>query len=223
MNYLKFLAGSSFLLLAMSCGQDGAADASSQGVEESSPTPSNETVDLSGAPSGSYVTDSGHRYITFTYDHQGYSSPYVRWSDWQGNLNWNAENPESSNISVTIDAASVDSGVDAFNDHLKSDDFFDVENYPSITFSSTGIERTGADTGKIMGELTIKNTTKPVVIDAKFNKGAFYERGKFHKLGFSGKAKVLRSDFDVDLAVPFVGDEVTIIIEAEFEEVKDAE
>ena len=169
------------------------------------------------------MTDAGHRYITFTYDHQGYSSPYVRWRDWEGELNWNAENPEQSSISVTIDAASVDSGVDAFDDHLKSADFFEVETHPSITFVSTSVEKTGAGTGKITGDLTIKNITKPVVIDTKFNKAAFNERGQVHKIGFSGKAKVLRSDFDVDLAVPFVGDEVTIIIETEFEEAKDAE
>ncbi|MEL7485881.1 MAG: YceI family protein [Pseudomonadota bacterium] len=231
MKIWQGVISASALLISTACaaenGAEVAEEAAGTAVETSAaasqPSEPSAGVDLSGAPTGAYKADSGHRYITFTYDHQGFSAPFLRWRDWDATLDWNAEDPSASSVSVTIDAASIDSGVDAFDNHLKSGDFFDVENYPTITFVSTGIETTGPNTGKITGDLTIKDVTKPVVVDAKFNKGAFNERAKAHKIGFSGKANVLRSDFDVDLAVPFVGDEVSLIIEVEFDEEKPAE
>ena len=233
MNFKQTPLIAASALFAAACGSQSVADEAdapaateiAEGSTASEPAAEAQStdVDLSGAPSGVYTADQGHRYITFTYDHQGYSAPFLRWRSWDATLNWNAEDPTKSTVSVTIDAASIDSGVEAFDAHLKSDDFFDVENYPTISFVSTGIERTGADTGLITGDLTIKETTKPVVVEAKFNKGAFNQRSEAHKIGFSGKAEVLRSDFDVDLAVPFVGDAVTLIIEVEFDETQDAE
>lgn len=219
MNILKAFAGAGFIAIAAACGQNATADAATQSEAKQ------EAAEVDGAaavnaPSGAYKADQGHRYITFTYSHQGYSTPYIRWRDWDADLNWNAEEPEKSSISVTIKAASVDTGVDKFDDHMKSADIFDIENHPEITFVSTAIEKTGSNTGTITGDLTIKGVTKPVTVAAVFNKGAFDQRGQHHKLGFSGEATVLRSDFGVDLAVPFVGDEVKIIIETEFDEVK---
>ena len=171
--------------------------------------------DLSAAPKGVYAIDKGHGYIAFSYDHQGFSRPQLRWGAWDGTINFDPSAPEKSSVAITIDAASIDTGVSAFNDHLKSGDFFEVEKYPTITFKSTKVERTGASTGKITGDLTIKTVTKPVVLDVNFNNAAKGRDGKA-KLGFSGTAKVLRSDFGVDMAVPFVGDEVAIVIETEW-------
>ena len=168
------------------------------------------------AITGTYTDEETHRYITFSYSHQGYSNPIIRWDDWSAVLEWNAEDPEKSSIDVTIDVASVNSGVEEFNGHLKGDGFFDVANYPEITFKSTKVERTGDNTGKITGDLTIKDQTKPVVLDVVFNKAGHDERNSLYKIGFSAKTQVLRSDFGVDRFVPFVGDEVDIVIEAEF-------
>jgi len=173
-------------------------------------------VDLSAAPSGAYTIDKGHGYITFTYLHQGYSKPYVRWRDWDSTLNWNLENPSLSTVSVAINASSIDSGVDKFDDHLKSADFFEVETYPTINFASTSMTTTGPNTGTMTGDLTIKNTTKPVTLEVTFNK-AGEMRGGGNKIGFSATGSVKRSDFGVDLYVPYVGDDVDLVIEVEYE------
>ncbi|MEO1252465.1 MAG: YceI family protein [Pseudomonadota bacterium] len=169
------------------------------------------------AISGEYKADQDHRYISFDYLHQGYSRPILRWRDWDATLDWNAEDPAASSIEVIIDATSIDSGVDRFDDHLRSGDFFEVETYPTITFVSTSVEKTGDSTGVITGDLTIKDNTKPVTIDATFNRAAFDEGNNLYKIGFSGTTMVKRSDFGVDKYTPFVGDEVNIRIEAEFE------
>ena len=171
----------------------------------------------STAISGEYTAESGHRYITFSYDHQGYSRPQLRWRAWDATLNWNAEDPASSSVSVTIDVASIDSGVDVFDEHLKGDNWFDVEAHPQATFVSTAAAIVEDHSGTVTGDLTIKGVTKPVTLDVEFHKGAFEERGNAYKIGFSGTTKINRSDFELGAYVPLVGDEVDIVISAEFQ------
>jgi len=186
--------------------------------ETAAPTNLTKDADQSAfaAVSGDYVTEPNHRYISFSYLHQGFSRPQLRWRDWAATLHWNAENPENSSVEVVIDVASIDSGVDEFDERLRDEKFFDVVNYPEIKFVSTGISKIRDDAGKMAGDLTIKDVTKPVTLDVKFNKDAFDDRSGVYKLGFSGKATVKRSDFGVGLYVPYVGDDVDIVIEAEF-------
>lgn len=194
-------------VLLFGCSQSGDATAASAAQSAEAP-------DLSAAPSGLYVTDPKHRYITFTYMHQGFARMYLRWRDWEGRLHWDAEDPAASSIEATIDADAIDSGVDEFDDHLRASMFFDTANHPAITFASRKVERTGPATGKIVGDLTIKGSTKPVTLDVTFNKAAAGRDGK-SRLGFSAKTMVKRSDFGVDAYVPFVDDEIEVIIEAE--------
>ncbi|GGC98696.1 YceI family protein [Aquisalinus flavus] len=184
---------------------------------EATPAPAPAGVDYAVAESGTYTPDDGHAYIVFSYNHLGFSNPMVRWGDWDANLNWDADNPENSTLDVTIDATSVDTGVDDFNTHLNSSDFFNTAEYPQISFTSTALEVTGPESGILTGDLTIRDTTMPVTMDVTINKAGFEERGNVHKLGFSGRTTVLRSDFGLDAYVPNVSDEVDIIVEAEFE------
>ncbi|WP_428409119.1 YceI family protein [Hyphococcus sp.] len=213
-NYV--FAGAAAVALA-ACGQSSETKAASDAAanETASAQQDADAADFD-APSGEYTPDYKHRYITFSYFHQGYSYPWLRWDDWTGTLDWNADAPEDSSVSVTIQASSIDSGVDEFDGHLKGDRFFDVANHPEITFVSTAVEKTGANTGEVAGDLTIKGVTKPVTLDVVFRKGAYDERGNLYKLGFSGKTAVKRSDWGLDFAVPLVSDEVDIVIETEW-------
>lgn len=195
----------------------GAAAAESAPAEEAAP-PAEEAApaDLSAARSGLYTPDPHHHHLLFNYAHQGYSVSWVRWRDWTGELNWNAEDPEASTIAVTIDARGVDSGVDEFDGHLMGESFFDAANHPTIAFTSTSLERTGPNAGKMTGDLTIKGVTKPVTLDVVLNKAGFDERANAYRLGFSAKGEVNRSDFGLDLYAPFVSNEVNLVIESEF-------
>lgn len=217
----RYLMLSGAALALAACGQnsdvaanDDAASLSS-GVEAVSAQQEADAFEFD-APSGVYESEDTHRYITFSYTHLGFSDPWLRWRDWDGTLNWNAEDPEQSSVSVTINADAIDTGVDVFDDHMKGERLFDVANHPQITFVSTDVEKTGANTGNITGDLTIKGNTKPVTLNVIFNKGAFQERDNVYRLGFSGKTTVKRSDFGIDFAVPNVSDEVDIVIETEW-------
>lgn len=208
-------AGAAALALA-ACGQGGSTGASENASAEAASAQQDAEAVQSDAISGVYTPDPHHRYITFSYLHQGFSYPWLRWREWTGALDWNAETPEDSSVNVTIDVNSIDSGVDDFDGHLVGADWFNAAQYPQITFVSTNVEKTGANTGKITGDLTIKGVTKPVTLDAVFHKGAYQERANNYKLGFSGKTTVKRTDFDVGAYVPMVGDEVDIVIETEW-------
>jgi len=190
--------------------------AASQPAASEQAAQAEEAVDRSAAPAGVYANDPKHAYIYFSYDHMGYSRPTVRWRTWNAELDWNPDAPEQSSVEATIDVSSIDSGVDALDDHLRSPDFFEAETYPTISFTSTGMELTGPNTGKMTGDLTIKDVTKPITLDVRINRAADDGFAKAYKLGFSATGKLNRSDYDAGLYVPMVGDEVQISIESEF-------
>ncbi len=172
-------------------------------------------VDLSGVPTGTYALEKTHAYITLSYLHQGFSRPVIRWTDWDATLNWNAEDPVASSVSATVPIASVDTGVDNFDEHLVSGNWFDASAFPTATFQSTGLEKTSSNTAIMTGDLTIKGITKPLTLDVTFNKGAKDFRGNT-RIGFSAKGQLLRSDWGLGNYAPSTSDEVEIVIEPEF-------
>ncbi len=173
-------------------------------------------ADLSALPSGTYKSEQGHTYVAFTYWHQDYAKPILRWRETNATIEFDNENPENSTLNVSIPVASIDSGVDKFDEHLVSADFFDAENYPTITFRSTNINQALLGSGAVTGELTIKGMTKPVTFTGKVNKVGKHFRSGVDMFGISATANVKRSDFGVDAYTPNVGDDVEIMIEAEF-------
>ena len=215
---MMILATSGLGALALAaCGDNAATDGQAQAQETASSTTSDEgDVDLSVAVAGVYEPDPKHAHILFNYGHQGLSQSWVRWDEWTGELDWNPDDPAASTVSVTIDATSVDSDWDEFNDHLQDDRFFDTANNPEITFESTSVEQTGPATGKINGDLTIRGVTKPVTLDVKYNNAVHDAQRNVYKIGFSATTSVKRSEFGMDTYVPFVDDEVNIILETEW-------
>jgi len=178
--------------------------------------PSAPGVDISGAVPGVYKSEATHAYITFQYLHQGYARPTLRWNDFEATVNLDPSSPNDSTLNVTIDAASIDSGVEKFDQHLVSADFFDVANHPSITFSSTSLNQLRTGYGKLAGELTMKGITKPITLDVTLNKVGENFRSKKPMLGISATTKLKRSEWDLGQYTPVVGDDVDISIEVEF-------
>ena len=195
---------------------DMAKDKTKDVMNASMEKPSAPGVDISTAPAGTYKSEATHAYITFQYLHQGYARPTLRWNDFEAVVELNPEDPTSSTLNVTIDADSIDSGVESFDKHLVSSDFFDAEAHPKITFTSTALNQIVTGTGRVTGDLTMKGITKPVELDVTLNKVGENFRSKEPMIGISAKTRIKRSDWDLGKYTPLVGDDVDISIEVEF-------
>lgn len=171
----------------------------------------------------SYKIDPNHTNVIAGWSHFGFSHPTARFDDVEGVIVHDAGNVGQSSVKVTIPVASVNSGVDDFNEHLRSADFFDAEKYPAITFNSTKVEAAGDDKLRVFGDLTVHGVTKPVVLDTTLNKVADHPMSKRAAIGFDATTTIKRSDFGIGRYVPNVSDEVTIRITTEAMVPKDAE
>ena len=169
---------------------------------------------------GTYVPDDRHAYISFSYSHLGLSNPQLFFKDFDVTLELDSNNINNSAVSITIDAATIDSAVPELDDDLKSSRFFDVSNHPEITFQSTGYEQSSADTGRLTGDLSVRGITKPVTLDVKINSAAMNRMTRKEMLGVSATGTINRSDYGLDSLLPIVGDEVSLDIQVEFEKVR---
>lgn len=162
-----------------------------------------------------YEIETPHTQILFFVDHLGFSKSMGKFTGHEGTITFDRENPENSSVEITIDTASIEMNDEKWNDHLKNADFFDVTQYPEMTFKSTSIEVTGEDTAKITGDLSLHGVTKPVILDTKFNRAAKHAfSGKF-VAGFSATTTIKRSEFGMNYGLPLIGDEAEIKLEVE--------
>lgn len=167
------------------------------------------------AASQTYEIETPHTQVLFSVNHLGFSNSWGKFTEHDGKIVFDQENPANSSVEVTIKTASIEMNDKAWNDHMKNADFFDVEKFPAMTFKSTKIDVTGEDTAKITGDLTIKDVTKPVVLDAKLNKTGSHPMRGTPWAGFSATTSVKRSDFGMTYGLPAVGDDVKIVLEVE--------
>lgn len=172
--------------------------------------------DITKAPAGTYVLEKTHASITFKVMHLGFANYTMRFNDFDATIDLNAKEPEKSSLKVTIAPASLDANNPKMTEHTNNADFFNVAKYPTITFTSTKIEKTSANKGKIYGDLTMLGVTKPVVLDAVFNGGGEHPFMKKYALGFSATTAITRSEFGMSYGIPNVGDTVQVAIETEF-------
>ncbi|NML77011.1 YceI family protein [Rhizobium sp. S-51] len=172
------------------------------------------------APSGTYVTDPAHTSLTWRISHFGLSNYTARFATVTANLEWDAEHPAESDLAVTVDPNSVRTDfpfpkVEDFDAKIGSAPEF-LAGKP-IAFVAKAIALTGANTGTIKGDLTFRGETHPMTLDVRFN-GSVGEHpmDKLPRLGFSATGKVHRTDWGLDFAVPALGEDVELVIEAEF-------
>ena len=163
----------------------------------------------------SYRIDANHTSVTASWSHFGLSHPVATFNQVDGTIVHDAQNVGASSVKVSIPLAGLESGVAAFDEHLRSADIFDAEKHPAITFSSTKVESTGAKTLRVTGDLTIKGVTKPTVLDVTLNGAGPHPMSKGASIGFDATTTIKRSDFGVDKYAPNVSDEVKLHITTE--------
>lgn len=163
-----------------------------------------------------YEIDAAHTHVGFQVSHFGFSETYGVFKNVSGTLLLDEAKPETSKVDVTIDVASIDTGDEKRDEHLKGADFFDAKQFPAITFKSTKVEVAGKDSANVTGDLTMHGVTKPVSLVVKLNKAGESPIVKGHYVaGFSALGKLNRSDFGIKTYVPMIGDEITIAISTE--------
>lgn len=123
--------------------------------------------------------------------------------------------PANSSIEFTIDISSLDTFWDERNAHFLSADFFDAEKFPKANFKSTKVEQVGENQLEITGDLTIKDITKPATLTVDVTAIGEHPMAKKEAAGFSVSTVLKRSDYGMDMYVPYVGDEVTVTFHAE--------
>jgi polyisoprenoid-binding protein YceI len=172
------------------------------------------------AKAGAYTLNSDHSKVTWSVNHLGFSTYIGQFQGVTGALKIDPANLAATDLQVTIDTNLVGTLTPALDTHLKSADFLDTAKFPTATFKSTKVVRTGDRTADVTGNLTLRGVTKPVVIHATFNQAGVNFVDKEYSLGFDGKAVINRSEFGVAAYVPAVSDEVTLRLAAEFKAAK---
>jgi polyisoprenoid-binding protein YceI len=178
------------------------------------------STDPARTPSGTYAVNTGHTQVLFSILHLGLTDYFGRFDKASGTLNYDDRNPERCSVDITIDMTSIDVPSAQLTGALKS--VFGVQQYPAASFKSTGITRTGPNTGRMTGLLAMHGVTKPVTLDVTFNGGEQSPMGGGYALGFHATGTIRRSDFGLASMIwsHFVGDDVHLIIEAMFDQQK---
>ena len=146
------------------------------------------------ALTGDYTIDPAHTTLGFTARHAMVTNVKGKFLDFTGTLHLDGSDPTKSTASLDIKMDSIDTGSPDRDGHLKSADFFKTDEFPSMTFRSTSAESLGGDDYRVTGDLEILGTTKPITIDLEFN-GAAKDPFGNERVGFEGKAEILRSEF----------------------------
>lgn len=162
-----------------------------------------------------YIFDLDHTEIRMSWSHLGFSTTSAYFRTVDGSLHFNESDPAASTIEVVIDTASIDTGRPEFDAHLRSDDFFHVDEFPQGHFRSTEMEPRGDHRYDVHGELTLMGITRPVTLDVTLNRIDVNPVTDVHTIGLDATAEVDRSDFDLGLFTPMVGDRVEITISSE--------
>lgn len=179
-------------------------------------------------PAGKYTVEPSHASLIFKVNHLGFSNYTARFKRFDGELQFDPQNPTAAKLTATVDVKSLETDfpdpakVD-FNAELLGKDWLDAGRYPTMQYRSQRIEKTGTNTLRIHGNLTLHGATRPVILEATYNGGyAGHPMDPHARIGFSAHGVLKRSEFGVAYGIPApgttlgVGDEVTVIIEVEF-------
>jgi len=162
----------------------------------------------------SYSIDPKHTLPSFEINHLGFSTQRGRFNTTSGKITLDREAKRGS-VLVNIETASVDTGVAKLEEHLRAEDFFNVAQYPTMTFKSNNLKFNGEVPVAAEGELTLLGVTKPVTLAITAFKCAPHPIAKKEACGADATTTIKRSDFGMKYALPAVGDEVKLVINVE--------
>jgi polyisoprenoid-binding protein YceI len=176
---------------------------------------------LRNAPAaGSYALDQSHSHVSFSARHLMVTKVRGRFPVTAGHLDI-AEDPTQSSVVATIDVSAVDSGDPKRDEHLRSADFFDAENYPTVSFRSTRVHDRGDGEFTLEGDLTVRESTRPVTLQGEYLGSQDSPWGDT-RVGFTAETEINRKDWGLEWNVALeaggvlVGDKIKLTIDAEW-------
>lgn len=180
-------------------------------------------TDYKEMPAGVYAIDKTHASLIWKVSHLGLSDYTARFTSFDAEFNFDPAKPEASTLSVSVDPTSIETDYpnaeekDFDKKLVEGEDWFNAGAHPKIEFKSNAIEMTGENTANVTGDLMFLGVTKPVTLNVTLN-GAMIEQpfSKKPTFGFSATGTIKRSEWGMETYVPNIGDEVHIVIEAEF-------
>jgi polyisoprenoid-binding protein YceI len=156
------------------------------------------STNTQSAVATTWSIDSAHSNVEFSVKHMMISTVKGMFQHVEGTVKWDGKNFETASVNARIDSSSITTFNEMRDNHLRTNDFFNAEQWPDMTFQSSRIEKDGGDEFKIHGDLTIRDTTQPVVLAAEYEgmmeKDAFGKR----RAAFTAETTVNRKDFGVN-------------------------
>lgn len=168
---------------------------------------------LSMAVADSYTIDPQHTFPNFSISHLGFSTMHGRFDETSGKLDFDPAKKTGS-VEITINAKSVNTGYEKRDNHLRSPDFLNTAEHPTITFKSTKASF-ASSTGKVEGMLTMAGATKPVTLNVTSFKCGVHPMSKKNVCGFDAETTIKRSEFGVNYGIPGIGDDMKLVFEVE--------
>lgn len=165
-----------------------------------------------------WTIDSAHSAINFSVRHMMFTKVNGRFTSWKGRLEFKEETLEDSTVEISIDAASIDTGEADRDNHLRSADFLDVEQYPELTFRATQIKKLAGNQYQVTGDLTLRDVTRPMVLDVEYG-GMGKDPWGQQRAGLMVKGTLNRKEFGLnwnqvlEMGGVLVGENVGISIE----------
>lgn len=162
----------------------------------------------------SYSVDPAHTYAHFTINHLGFSTMHGRFNKSSGKVTLD-RTAKSGTVEIAIESGSVDTGFAKRDEHLKSPDFFNAAEFPSITYKASKINFKGDAPASVEGELTMLGVTRPVTLTVTEFKCGANPMSKKEECGAGAVAQIKRSEFGMKAFLPAVGDDIKLEFEIE--------
>jgi polyisoprenoid-binding protein YceI len=171
-------------------------------------------------PASTWTIDKAHSAIGFRIRHMVIARVNGTFDDWNGDFRFDPDDLSTSTVAINVNTASISTHEANRDTHLRSGDFFDVENYPKMTFKSTSVEQIDGERLRLHGQLTIRNVTRDVTLDAEFG-GRLTDPWGMDRVGFTATTTIDRKEFGLtwnsalETGGVLVGDKAEVTIELE--------
>src|SRR5690625_2364518 len=166
---------------------------------------------ISASAADSFVPDVTHSSVIFKVKHSNISYVFGRFNDFDAKIEWSEENPEISSVTFKIKTASVDTGNEQRDQHLRIPDFFNAQQYPEISFESNEVRKINGNVYQVSGEATMLGQSRPVSFEWTHIGSGENARGEFRKGGIA-TFTIKRSDFGMDFMLGALSDEIEMTI-----------